>query len=130
MVSTRVVLADVPLHQNFYKKSSPCSATLEARSLPPSVLLWQKTAMIFDIPGPHKTGTRAHSQTPPLTKPRPFESSRPFPIPPELQHRGRQIVSDPVSPYGEDSPPKCRGWPSKNTVQHWVSDTPHPKFRG
>ena len=39
----------------------------------------------------------------------------------------------PVSPYplnlgGEDSPPKFRGRPSKNTVKEGASDTPPPFF--
>ena len=37
----------------------------------PAMLLWQKKAITLDIPGPPKTGTRAHSPTPPFYKNRP-----------------------------------------------------------
>ena len=40
--SKRLVLADVPLYQNFLQKSLP------------AVLPWQKKTMFFDIPGPQK----------------------------------------------------------------------------
>ena len=56
VVSKSVVLADVPLYRNFLLKVFPCGATLA------------KKAMIFDIPGPQKTGTRAHSPKPPFYK--------------------------------------------------------------
>ena len=51
-----MVLADVPHVPTFSPESLP------------AVLPWKRKAMMFDIPGPPKTETRAHSPKPPFYK--------------------------------------------------------------
>ena len=45
----------------------PCTEISSQMSFP-AILPWQKKAMLFDNPGPPKTGKRAHSPKPPFCK--------------------------------------------------------------
>ena len=49
---------------------------------------------------------------------------------PEWHFRGNPVSPYPLNLGGEDSPPKFRGRPSKNSLKQGALDPPPPKFRG